>query len=524
MRGGSAMRGSPAAGTVLIGVLLAMVLLAQAVLVGLPAAPPLQDLPNHLARAVAIGDLLFDDGRQFSPFYEFDWVFAPYMLVDLLSACAVRLMGAQLTGQWLAILAAVLMPLAVVDCARRLGLERPAAGLAGLLAALVALDYMLFAGYLAFKFSAALSVFATGLLAQFLDRPTGRRWLWMACGAVATYLAHLAGFVMFISALCALCAAQWLVDRRCSGRIGAALAVGAAVSVLHLLSAAHGPAAAPYLFGTPTEKLHGILQSLRVHDTPLEQGLVLVTLALLGSAVFILGRRDALRLRSVLLGLAALGAYAILPQSQPGVTYDTDLRALPQLFGFAAIAVAAVLEPAHRARLVVALLATLLVVARLVDLAPYQAEQARRLAEFREVLVSLPRGARVFPVLTVRAERRVDPLRHAASYALVDRAAFVSYVFTGVEGGHLGHFRALQAAEPLVEKMWYAEAAEPPGSAALLARYDHLVAMLPFDPGRLQVCLELLGGNRVARVYRITGPRTGAQCGPSRDAPSVNRS
>ena len=104
----------------------------------------------------------------------------------------------------------------------------------------------------------------------------------------------------------------------------------------------------------------------------------------------------------------------------------------------------------------------------------------------------------------------------------MDRAAFVSYVFTGVEGGHLGHFRARQAAEPLVEKMWYLEAAEPPGSAALLARYDHLVAMLPFDPGRLQVCLELLGGNRVARVYRITGPRTGPQCGPGRDPQSAS--
>ena len=48
------------------------------------AGLPFQDVPNHVARAVVIGDLLFDGGRRFGAHFTFDWQLVPYILGDLL--------------------------------------------------------------------------------------------------------------------------------------------------------------------------------------------------------------------------------------------------------------------------------------------------------------------------------------------------------------------------------------------------------------------------------------------------------
>jgi len=491
---------------------LAAVLLGQAMLLAAWAWPaPLQDLPNHLARAAAIADLVFGSGARFGAWYEFHWAFAPYVLADVGAAAGVHLLGADTTGRLLAALAAIAVPAAVAGCARALGASRPAAALAGLASAVFALDYTLAAGYLAFKFSAALSLVAVGCLARAIDAPTPGRVAALAAASVATYLLHLSGFVMFVAAALALTAAELYERRRMVRGVAAGLAVAAAIGAAHLLLASAGDPGPAYQFGTPAEKLHGALQSLSMGPGPAERGIDLAALAVVGAGVVLAAfaalRGDGRARRALWLGASALGAYALLPQSQPGFTYDTDLRALPQLTGFAAMALALAIERRRVAGNRVALGLVMLAVGQIAVLAMPLRADALRVAALREAQQALPAGARVFPTVSVDLGARLNPLLHAAEYAVMDRAAFVPYVFAGRAGGHLGHFRLRAGSEPIVEHRWYGVDGLQPDRARLLSQYDHVTATLPWDAQRLGSCLQPLRETAAAATYRITGPR-----------------
>ena len=56
---------------------------------------PLQDYPNHVARAVVLGDLIFHDGARFGEVFSFHIVAAPYLLTDLLLTVCLQLFGAK---------------------------------------------------------------------------------------------------------------------------------------------------------------------------------------------------------------------------------------------------------------------------------------------------------------------------------------------------------------------------------------------------------------------------------------------
>jgi hypothetical protein len=492
--------------------LLSTVLLAQALLLAAWAWPaPLQDLPNHLARAVAIADLAFDGGARFGAWYELHWAFAPYVLADALAAGLVKALGAEPTARLMAAAAAVAVPLALAWCARALGASRAAAALAGLASAVFALDYTLAAGYLAFKYSAALSLVAVGCMVRVIEAPRPARVVALVAAACATYLAHLAGFVMFVAAAAALAAEAWLSRRRLPPGAVAGLAVAGAIGALHVLGSLGGDASPAYHFGTAAEKLHGALQSLAMAEQRAERAIDLAALAALAAGVA-LASAAALRgegrvRRALWLGASALAAYVALPQSQPGFTWDTDLRALPQVFGFAALALALAVESRPALRSAVALaLATLATLQIAVLAGPLRAD-ALRVAALREAQAALPAGARVFPVVSVGLVGRLNPLLHAPEYALVDQGAFAPYVFAGHGAGHLGHFRLRAVAEPIVEHRWYAGAGSAPDAVRLLSGYDHVSATLPWDERRLGLCLEPLRRTTVAASYRIVGLR-----------------
>src|SRR5579871_3287334 len=59
---------------------------------------PLQDFPNHLARATIMSDLLFDHGARFGAVYTLALQPVPYVLHDLLFATCVKLFGVQAGG------------------------------------------------------------------------------------------------------------------------------------------------------------------------------------------------------------------------------------------------------------------------------------------------------------------------------------------------------------------------------------------------------------------------------------------
>src|SRR5690242_13634505 len=72
-------------GVLLLAVYCAMLVLTSPV--------PLQDFPDHLARAAAMSDLIFHGGARFGDTYQFHFLWVPYLLGDLILAVAVDLFG-----------------------------------------------------------------------------------------------------------------------------------------------------------------------------------------------------------------------------------------------------------------------------------------------------------------------------------------------------------------------------------------------------------------------------------------------
>src|SRR5690349_6144034 len=54
---------------------------------------PMQDLPNHLARAVVLSDLIFHDGARFGHVFEFHPMLIPYSAGDAVLTSCVELLG-----------------------------------------------------------------------------------------------------------------------------------------------------------------------------------------------------------------------------------------------------------------------------------------------------------------------------------------------------------------------------------------------------------------------------------------------
>jgi hypothetical protein len=54
---------------------------------------PIQDFPDHLARAVAMDDLLFHGGARFGGIFHFQFELIPYLLGDLILTGAVAVLG-----------------------------------------------------------------------------------------------------------------------------------------------------------------------------------------------------------------------------------------------------------------------------------------------------------------------------------------------------------------------------------------------------------------------------------------------
>src|SRR5580692_9835635 len=70
-----------------------VLLAAYCVMFVLLSPLPVQDFPGHLARAVALEDLLFHGGARFGGVYHFQLEWIPYLLGDLILAVGVAVLG-----------------------------------------------------------------------------------------------------------------------------------------------------------------------------------------------------------------------------------------------------------------------------------------------------------------------------------------------------------------------------------------------------------------------------------------------
>jgi hypothetical protein len=470
---------------------------AYAVIFGLLSAFSLQDYPNHLARAVAISDLIFDGGARFGALFQFHYAAVSYVLGDLTLAWAVHLFGPELsTILWIA-LVILSLPLALLFYLRGSTVAPEGRMLVFLLSLYLSTDAFLFMGFLTFRLGVTVTLVSFALV-QSLRRSWSTALFAAYCVTlVLGYLTHLSVIVFLVAAI-GVSAVLNLWSGRTTKRTEILLSMPLLVVLAwHFAAAIHYrvPTDLPaggFDWGTWSGKIWRLhWDFMRYYGTRFDRR-VDETLALMGALCVLWPLRTQLRIRNFskpavleMLALAATfaGIYILLPSSYGDGSY-MDLRPLVFVPLFLMIASAYLPEgdsPPYRSGVTVAVaLAALLASANLVYLTWHLVEDNVWIKRYRAVVAAVPRGARVLPLYPGTDE--VKPFMHAASFVVIDRGGVIPYLFTGNRGNPQTYFRYIRLPYAPPEN-WYYEPAPPATDVdwkAVACTYDFLLPMKPF--------------------------------------------
>lgn len=514
---------------------------------------PLQDYPNHLARAVALSDLLFGHGARFAAQFTVQLAPVPYVLGDLLLAVLVRVFG--VAGGAAAFTTVVLLslPAALLLWVRMVRLPGACAPLLFLLALYPSTDWFFLMGFLSFRLGLALLLAALALAEGY--RAGGGPGLMIGYGLalVCAWLTHLSALVFFLPVM-----GVWSGWRLMTGvspwRTEARLwVVPLALTLVHfgLVAPLTAPASAPYGYewGDWAQKLAGLQFEFRRYA-----GRLATPLLLLFGACVLWPILPALRTRvlaaprlvaSLLTAAAFVLVYCVLPRQLPVATY-VDLRALPVIALFVLLgAVELTRVPAAAARCAAPatlLAAAVLAAANLAYVATRLESGERWLERYRAVAAVVPEGARVLPVYTLPTTSLLLPGLHAGSFLVIDRAAVMPYLFAGDRGDPMWYFR-YRARPYAPDERWYSAqlrrheadgeraAASAQGSAALAAwtrreqasargerwyrdvgavdwrrvacSYRFLLVTRPYDAQLIALHTDLVAGNATAALLAV---------------------
>jgi hypothetical protein len=468
-------------------------------------ALPYQDVPNHLSRAVAIADLLFDGGRRFGGTFAFDWAFVPYILGDLWHAATLVWLPPEAAARLWVFVAFAAFPAGAWTLLREWGASRDVSAAGAACAVFLAPDWFLQLGFLNFRYGLALALFATVAWERATARPTAGRVFAYAMLAVAAYLMHLSALVFLIAIVGTLSAVRVLRDPRTWRRYALAGLPLLAFLGWHLAaqsSAEIGAAVQPPAV-TKVLRIAGALAPTR---RPL-----LIAAALAFIAVVTLPLlRDLLRsrlrgwapraLEALALAVAFAAVYLVLPEIK-GKVWGVDIRALPFLWLFVAFATVQRLGSgaARRLAIGVAALALVELAALGTTLAPDNATMRR----YREIAAYVPPGARVLAVVTRPRRGVVSPTAHAGSYAMIYADAVVPYTFTGNLDAPMPYFNFRARPPAFPWQWWYLNREPPTPSPRLLAGYDYLLIQQPVDWSRLPVTMQPVRGNEAVVLARV---------------------
>jgi hypothetical protein len=513
----------------------AILMTAYVVIFAWFSAFSLQDYPNHLARAVAMSDLMFHGGARFGDLFQYHFSAVPYVLGDLVLARAVDLLGVRgATALWIA-LVMLSLPLALLFYLRGSKLAADGRILIFILSLYLSTDGFLFMGFLTFRLAIALTLVCFALVQRLR-----RRWstaLFAVYGMVVVlgYLTHLATIVFLATAL-GVSALLRLWLRSTSFRIEACLFIPIAVVVAwHVGVAVHGHAATDlpqgaFNWGTWSGKIWRLhWEFMRYYGTRFDRRVD--ELLLLGCAACVLWpvrhqlRRRALMkpavLEMLLLAAAFVGMYVLLPSAYGDASY-LDLRPLalaPLFLIIACLYLPDENSPTYNSRAPAAVtLAVLLATGNLIYLSLHFVKDNAWMTRYRAVVAAVPEGARVLPLYPGTDELR--PFMHAASFIVIDRGADIPYLFSGNRGNPQTYFRYIHLPYAPPES-WYYEPAPPATDVnwgAVACSYDFLLVMKPFELRRIRLVTTPLIENERASLLAITRQgctNTGARATPS---------
>jgi hypothetical protein len=498
----------------------ALLLAAYVVVFAGYSAFSLQDYPNHLARAVAMSDLMFHGGARFGELFQYHFSAVPYILGDLILAGAIDLFGARGASElWIA-LVMLSLPLALLFYLRGSRLAPDSRVLVFILSLYLSTDGFLFMGFLNFRLGVAMTVVSFAMV-QILRQ----RWSTLLFAAYCVivglcYLMHLStvvflGAAIGISALLRL----WLRSTKVRNEayffipVVAVLAWHFGVAIAH-----HAATDLPqntFNWGTWSGKIWRLhWDFMRYYGTRLDRRVD--EFLLLGFAVCLLwpirhqlGRRALMKpavLEMLLLGMAFVGIYIVLPFTGSDVAY-VDVRALALVPVFLMLSCVYLRDensticgseaPATLA------LAAVLAIGNLTYLTLHIVKDNAWMTRYREVIAAIPQDATVLPLYPGTDELR--PFMHAASFVVIDRGAVIPYLFSGNRRNPQTYFRYIHMPYAPSES-WYYEPAVPATDidwGAIACGYDFLLVMKPFEMRRIRILVTPVMENESAALLAV---------------------
>ena len=467
---------------------------------------PFSDLPDHLARATIIDDLVYRHGANYGQRFAFEPGFLPYVGGDYLLMQLVRGFGAETAGRLWEVATFLTLPLAVWYLVRAMALRMRAQLIAMLLSFYLASDFFYTTGMFNFRWALALTVAAYAAWLRFRGGPGVAAYGLYVALVVAGYLCHLAAPVLAGAVIGAVSLRAWL-QRRQSLAVSAWGLLPIALLLAWYMSRSSGLGlASDTLWRSLPGKVLGLGSSaIRFRAVP---DILLFALFLLASGAA--GLRSGWRgmpdsARDLAMATAALALLYICLPVATGMAYDIDGRAAAAVAVFLMLTALAGVEPTKTWRQGAPCLAIALVVAlgNLAYVAYEVRPQDQALGEYRRVLHSLPANAAWLPIYTLPAIGRYRPFLHADSLAVVDGGPPTPYLFSAANTSFMTYFYFRQP-PPTAPPLFWAVDGETPGHWPTVAQaYDFLVITRPYETALIPLATTLHAQSTVSEVLEI---------------------
>jgi hypothetical protein len=481
---------------------------------------PLQDYPNHVARALVMNDLLFHGGARFGAAFEFHFMAAPYILSDVLLAAAIELLGVRWASDLWSLLVFMAIPAALLAYMRVTKVRREDWLPAFLLSLYLAANTFYVRGFVAFELAVAMVILLVALMAMMRERFSPLLWAAYCSLLGLAYLTHLSALIFAAVALSATVLTNWRRNLNIRVELSIAMPIAALLAWHFLLrSPASAPTEAGYVWGTPTAKLQHLFWIFMRFSARADLWMLCLCL---GCVLVQVARRPrqggAAERRWAIENLIMASAFAALYVALPmhlGVTSWIDVRALPFIAIFCVLATlmpAGLPEsPQGAAGTVLGLLpAALLAAVNLAYLNLHFGRLEARLAEYRAVAAKAAPQSWVLPIYTNTRDRPVKSMLHAAAFTLLDRGALNPYFFSADQGHPMEYFRYRR--RPYApDENWYIEPAEAVDWRKVADSYAFLLVMKPYEPARIPIATTLVFENAGAALLAVDSSRINAR-------------
>jgi hypothetical protein len=474
---------------------------------------PVQDLPDHLARAVAMNDLLFHGGERFGGIFHFNLEWIPYLLGDLILTAGVALFGTTGGAALWILLVFLSFPLAALFYLRVRGIDPSGRTLMLWVSLYLATDWFFLMGFLSYRISMGMLIATLALVELWRRKQTYGLFAAYTAAVVLDYLMHLSPIAFLFAAL-GLTGLLRLWQRSTTWRTEIALFIPILLVMLwHVAVGSHyrepDDPVGIFLWGTWSSKFARVGSEF-FHFAPWTDVLLVVVLAVcLWVRTGIPRWRDLqqpLVAELTLLGLMFLAMFFVLPQGYSEAFY-VDTRPLPLASFFLITACLALprrgVTTQPRREAIALALAVLLAVGNFAYLTRHFIAEQNWITQYRDVVAAIPEHGRVLPIYTTGGEGAVVPFLHVSGYIAMDRAAVEPYVFAGDNGNPMKYFRYNHRPYDPPE-IWYGDIPRDPIDWQRVAReYDFVAVTKPYDPSVIKLATHPVAESPSATLLAI---------------------